>query len=98
MLSKNNIKTKKTERVQSVKPISAINRISGTPKISNCQIQTGDSRPSLSNFLGAYVSLLSGLGSSQNQNIKHQVILNHFEIEISTGIAGYRNNEFNIKL
>ena len=63
------------------------------------RLKTGSgSNPKLSDFLQGYVSLVKQLESIQSEGQVHQLDINEFDIEITTGLAGIDDNEIILAL
>ncbi|MEO9484715.1 MAG: hypothetical protein ABJG47_14750 [Ekhidna sp.] len=54
--------------------------------------------PSLSDFLRGYMELVKEVHGVNNNSQVHQLDIKAFDIDISTGIAGIKNNEIILAL
>ncbi len=96
--NKNIYKSLKIEKLNPLKPINPINKLQVTGKLSKPMIRTGNSRTPLSEFLNAYTNLIGGLKSNVIKGTLHQIELEKFEIETNTGMAGFQDQQLNLKI
>lgn len=80
--------------------LNTIPAIEGIGRSNNQhRLKTGSaSNPKLSDFLKGYVSLVKQLESIQSERQAHQLDINEFDIEITTGLAGMDDNEIILAL
>ncbi|MEQ9403952.1 MAG: hypothetical protein RIM99_10220 [Cyclobacteriaceae bacterium] len=91
----NTIRVNRTKNVSSVLRVSSVNK---TPEQNLEKVQGGMARPSLSDLLKSYLNIIHDLKTDDHKQLIHQLEINAFEVEVSTGMSGFENNELKLKI